>query len=124
MAGAAMYLILWALGLLHHGAQTPLIGASAGIFGVLIAAARVAPDTTVMLMFPPIPMKLKVLAWIMIAIAIYTVVGNRTNAGGEAAHLGGAALGAFLIWRPQLLNVFAMWPPRQRRRKFFGDDWK
>ena len=96
-AGAAMYLILWAFGLLHAGAQTPLIGASAGIFGVLVAAAKVAPDATVMLLFPPIPMKLKVMAWIMIGIAVFTVFGNGHNAGGEAAHLGGAALGALLI---------------------------
>ena len=123
-AGAAMYLILWVLGFLESGAQTPLIGASAGIFGVLIAAARVAPDTTVMLMFPPIPMKLKVLAWIMIGIAVFTVFSNGRNAGGEAAHLGGAALGALLIWQPQLLNVFELWPPKRRKRKFFGDDWR
>jgi len=123
-AGAGMYLILWALGLLHAGAQTPLIGASAGIFGVLVAAAKIAPDATVMLLFPPIPMKLKVMAWIMIAIAVFTVFGNGRNAGGEAAHLGGAALGALLIWRPQLLNVFTMWPPKPRKRRFFGDDWR
>jgi membrane associated rhomboid family serine protease len=124
IAGAVMYVILWQLGLLHYGARTPLVGASASIFGVLIAAARVAPDTTVMLMFPPIPIKLKVLAWIMIGIAVYTIFANGANAGGEAAHLGGAALGAFLIWRPQVLNVFAMWPPKKRKRRFFGDDWR
>ena len=120
VAGAAMYLVLWVLGFLHMGASTQLVGASAGIFGVLIAAARVAPDTTVMLMFPPIPMKLKVLAWIMIGIAVFTILGDRANAGGEAAHLGGAALGSLLIWRPDLLNVFD-WPARRRRRRFFTD---
>ena len=119
IAGAAMYLLLWVLGFLPYGPNTSLIGASAGIFGVLIAAARIAPDTTVMLMFPPIPMKLKVLAWILIGIAAYQILNAGPNAGGEAAHLGGAALGAFLIWRPELLNVFESFPPRRRKRRFF-----
>jgi membrane associated rhomboid family serine protease len=125
IAGAVMYLVLWQLGLLGDtGPYTQLIGASAAIFGVLIAAARVAPDSTVMLFFPPIPMKLKVLAWIMIGIAVYTIFTSGDNAGGEAAHLGGAALGAFLIWQPQLLDVFTMWPRKKRKRRFFGDDWR
>jgi membrane associated rhomboid family serine protease len=121
VAGAAVYLVLWVMGILYQGANTALIGASAGIFGVLIAAARVAPDTTVMLMFPPIPMKLKVLAWILIGIAVYQILNAGPNAGGEAAHLGGAALGALLIWRPELLNVFENFPPRRRKRRFYMD---
>jgi membrane associated rhomboid family serine protease len=124
-AGAATYLALWQLGLLEGGAQTPLVGASAGIFGVLIAGAAVAPDARVMLLFPPIPMKLKVLAWVLLGIAAFTVVTSGPNAGGQAAHLGGAALGAVLIRRPQWLNFAEqLGPPGARRRRFFGDDWR
>jgi len=101
VAGPVFYLLFWASGLLVTGAGVPLVGASAGVFGVLIAAAAIAPNTTVMLLFPPIPMKLKTLAWIFVGIAAFTVVtqGNQpgANAGGEAAHLGGAALGYLLI---------------------------
>lgn len=124
MAGAVMYLLLWGLGVLHEGAQTPLIGASAGIFGILVAAARIAPNTTVMLLFPPIPIKLKVLAWVMLGIAVVVVFSNGSNAGGEAAHLGGAALGAVLIMQPQWLNAFSRWPSFRGRRRFFMDDWR
>jgi membrane associated rhomboid family serine protease len=107
VAGAASYLILLMLHVLPDGPATPLLGASAGIFGVLIAAAtRVAPNATVMLLLPPIPMKLRTLAWVMLGIALYTVLFSGHNAGGEAAHLGGAALGFILIQRPQLLNIF------------------
>lgn len=121
-AGGALYLILWQIGILQGGPSTPLVGASAGIFGILVAAARVAPDTTVMLLFPPIPLRLRVLALILLGIAVWVVFSNGANAGGQAAHLGGAALGALLIWRPQWLNVFDRWPWRRRRRRFFMDD--
>ena len=117
-AGAAAYLLLYGAGVFSnngYGAGTPLVGASAGIFGVLIAAARIAPDATVMLIFPPIPMKLKVFAWVMVGIGAYTVLTAGRNAGGEAAHLGGAALGAVLIRVPQALNVFAYQPQWLRR---------
>jgi membrane associated rhomboid family serine protease len=123
-AGAGMYLVLWQLGFLQYGASTPLVGASAGIFGVLIAGATIAPDARVMLLFPPIPMRLKVLAWVLLGIAAFTVLTAGPNAGGQAAHLGGAALGALLIRRPQWLNFAEqLGPPRARRRRFFGDDW-
>lgn len=106
IAGAVAYLLLWAAGVLIGDPRVPMVGASAGIFGVLFAAARVAPDTTVMLMFPPIPMKLKVLALVLAGVALVTVLTSGRNAGGEAAHLGGAALGSLLIQFPQVLNVF------------------
>jgi membrane associated rhomboid family serine protease len=124
MAGAALYLIFWRLGILEVSAATPLVGASAGIFGVLIGAARVAPNTTVMLLFPPIPMRLKIFAWVMLGIALATVLEQGQNSGGQVAHLGGAALGALLIYQPHLLDVFALWPARRRKRRFFMDDWK
>lgn len=103
-AGPVMYLVFQTLGVLQVSATTPLIGASAGVFGVLIAGAQVAPNATVMLLFPPIPMKLKTMAYVLLAIAAYTVFTRGGNAGGEAAHLGGAAVGFFLIQNPRLLG--------------------
>jgi len=120
IAGAVSYLLLMAGGLLQAGSAARLVGASAGILGVLIAAAtRVAPDATVMLMFPPIPMKLKTMAWVLIGIAAYTIFSRGNNAGGEAAHLGGAALGYLLIQRPEILDGLTSWP----RRKPPGRRW-
>jgi membrane associated rhomboid family serine protease len=100
IGGAVSYLILWTTGILIGSPWLPLVGASAGIFGILIAAALVAPDATVMLLFPPIPMRLKILAWIMLGLAAWTVITHGRNAGGEAAHLGGALVGYALIFRP------------------------
>lgn len=116
-SGAFVYLALFYLGLMGGpvGAVVELVGASAGIYGVVVAAAVIAPNVTVMLMFPPIPLRLKYLALIMVGIAAYVaftqgkVAGS--NAGGQAAHLGGAALGYLLIRYPQVLY------PMSRRRK-------
>ena len=64
----------------------PLIGASAGIYGILIAAAQVAPDTTI-LIYGVVPMRLRVMAWILLGVAAYTVLTAGANAvAGEAAH--------------------------------------
>jgi membrane associated rhomboid family serine protease len=82
----------------------PLVGASAGIFGVLIAAAHVAPNAMIMMMFPPVPMRLRTLAWVFIAIAVYTVFTRGRNAGGEAAHLGGAIVGFLLMQGERILT--------------------
>ena len=121
MAGAATFFLLVRLHMLHNPGGSgielisPLIGASAGIFGVLIAAAtRVAPDAMVLVGFM-IPMRLRTLAWILLGLAIYTVINSGNNAGGQAAHLGGAALGYFLIQRPELLNGLTRWPTIRRR---------
>jgi membrane associated rhomboid family serine protease len=103
IASAVSFLLLWGAHILVEDPSTPLIGASGSIFGVLIAAAIIAPDVRVMLDFF-IPMKLRTLAWILLAIAVVTVITNGNNAGGEAAHIGGAAAGLLLIKNVQILN--------------------
>jgi membrane associated rhomboid family serine protease len=116
IASGASCVILWGAHILNMHPATPLIGASGSIFGVLIAAATIAPNVTIMFDFF-IPMKLRTMAWIMVGIAAYTVIFNGNNAGGEAAHLGGAAAGLALIHYPQVLN-FANFRrgPRMRYR--------
>ena len=105
MAGAFSYLVLWGFNLLGGGPWVPLVGASAGIFGVLIASALVAPDVTVLL-WGIVPLKMRTLAWGLLAFAVYSVFFRAaTNAGGEAAHLGGALVGFLLIRYPRPLNV-------------------
>ncbi len=116
--GALMYLALnlggWALallklpaipGLLFNDPTTPLVGASAGIFGIMFAAARLAPNTQVLL-FVVIPMKLRTLAILLLGWAIWTIVRAGNNAGGEAAHLGGAIAGWYLIGNTHHLHGF------------------
>lgn len=92
-------------GLLFNNPWTPLVGASAGVFGVLMAGAYLIPNATVLLFFV-IPMRLATLAYALVAIAILSVLMGSQNAGGEAAHLGGAIAGYFFIRRPHLLHDF------------------
>jgi len=103
IAGPLMYTLLWALHVLTPNTltlflaakDTPLVGASAGIFGILLAAARLAPDRLVYVYF--FEVQLKYFAWVMMGIAVYTILFHGQNAGGQAAHLGGGLLGWFLI---------------------------
>ena len=115
VAGPILYCGFAAAGLLHTSAYTPLIGASAGIFGILIASAVVAPNATI-LVYGIIPMQLKTAALLLLAFAAYMVFTNGKNAGGEAAHLGGAAVGFLLIRHPGWLN----WAERLAPDRLFG----
>jgi membrane associated rhomboid family serine protease len=92
-------------GLLFNDIRSPLIGASAGVFGVLIAGAYLAPKVRVLVLFI-IPMQLSTMAYLFVGIAIYTVLTSGENAGGEAAHLGGAAAGWYFIRNPRHLSGF------------------
>jgi membrane associated rhomboid family serine protease len=122
--GGAAFLVLLAFaapGLIFRSSQDPMavgmLGASGCVFGVLICAARVAPDTRVMLLIPPIPMKLRTMVYIFLGIAMLSVLVGSSNAGGEAGHLGGAAMGFLLIRNPRWLNIFARLPrPRLGQR--------
>ncbi|MEI6656059.1 MAG: rhomboid family intramembrane serine protease [Verrucomicrobiota bacterium] len=110
-AGAAFYTVLAVLGVLQArlGAPAlefmPLVGASAGIYGILVGVAVIAPDLRVMLYFPPIEMSMRQLAIAVLVIAAGTVLLDLgSNAGGEAGHLGGALLGFLLMRQAWLLN--------------------
>ncbi|HEY7087135.1 MAG TPA: rhomboid family intramembrane serine protease [Tepidisphaeraceae bacterium] len=122
MGGPFAYMVLWKAKFLIVSPAVTLVGASAGIFGVLIAAAQIAPDATV-LIYGILPIRLKTLAWVLLAIAIYTVLAygstGRHNAGGEAAHLGGALVGYILIHNPNWLNIFEFRFLEYRRRPPF-----
>jgi membrane associated rhomboid family serine protease len=113
VGGAVAYLALWGFGVLGGGPWVPLVGASAGIFGILIAAAQVAPHATV-LIYGILPMRLRTMAWFLLAMSVYVIFTNGRNAGGEAAHFGGAAVGFLLLRYPRALDVLV--PERRRLR--------
>lgn len=105
MAGALFFSLLWWLGMFPDvSAYTPLVGASAGIYGILAGVAMIAPNLRVMLIFPPIELSMRQLALAVLGIAVLAVVtGFGGNAGGEAGHLGGAILGFLLVRNPHWL---------------------
>ena len=81
----------------------PIVGASGAVFGILVAAAVLFPTQRVMLLSPPIPMTLRTMALLFLGLAVLSLLAGSANAGGEAAHLGGAVLGYVLIRYPRLL---------------------
>jgi hypothetical protein len=58
-----------------------------------------------MLLFPPIPLRLRTLALGLLVVAAITVITGGRNAGGEAAHLGGAIVGVILMRFPGLMGL-------------------
>jgi membrane associated rhomboid family serine protease len=95
-AGPAAHIALSMLGVTMLNVYTPLVGASASIYGTLIAAAAIAPDEIVELALPPIDLKLRTFALLMVALSLFAVSWRWQNAGGHAAHLGGALAAWFL----------------------------
>lgn len=117
--GAVMYLLLnlagviayqngigMIPGLLFNSTKTPLVGASAGIFGVIMACAYIRPDEKFMLMLPPVAVKVKWLAYGYFGIALINLLFGKDNQGGEAAHVGGAIAGFFFVRNSHLLRDF------------------
>lgn len=140
ICGGLMYFILnatallfayfnWPMipGLLFTSATTPLVGASAGVFGVIMACAYIAPNAVVQLILPPVPIRLRLLAYGYVVIALINVLWGGQNQGGDAAHIGGAIAGFFFIRRSHLLSdFFEVFGPKSERSKkkrgskFFG----
>ncbi len=120
--GAAFFTLLTTIGLLPGGMMSGLVGASAGIYGILIGVAFVAPDLRVRLLFPPIELSMRQLAIGVLAISVGSIVlGWGGNEGGEAGHLGGAILGFILMRCPWLLGgtpAMRLFRPRPPARPF------
>ena len=80
--------------------NTPAVGASGAVYGVLVAFAMLYPNRVLLLLFPPIPINAKYFVLIMGAIELYLGFKNNGNVA-HFAHLGGAIFGFLLInyWR-------------------------
>jgi membrane associated rhomboid family serine protease len=80
------------------GAYYPTMGASGGVFGLLLAFARYFPQRQIMLLIPPIPLPARV--FVVLYGALELVLGVTGTQAGVAhfAHLGGL-VGGFLLLR-------------------------
>lgn len=78
-----------------------MVGASGAIFGVLAGFAVLFPNTELMLLFPPIPIKAKYLIGGYILFEIYVSFKGVSDQIAHLAHVGGALIGIIivLIWR-------------------------
>lgn len=86
----------------------PTVGASGSVFGILLAFGMLFPNTQLMLLIPPIPIKAKYFVILYGALELYSGIAN--NPGDNVAHfahLGGMLFGYFLIiyWKKKT-NTF------------------
>ena len=81
--------------------NTPTVGASGAVFGVLLAFGMLFPNTQLMLIFPPIPVRAKYFVAIYGVISLYLAITQPGSNIAHAAHLGGMLFGYLLIryWR-------------------------
>jgi membrane associated rhomboid family serine protease len=85
----------------------PLIGASAGVFGLLVASAMIAPDAEVFSIVMPVTVGMLAIAGLLLAAyAVFESVYAMNAGGPQAAHLGGGVLGLLLMKNQHWLNVF------------------
>lgn len=89
-------------------ANAPFLGASGAVYGILVAFATLFPNTQLMLLFPPIPLKAKYLIGGFILMDLFSGISGRSTGIAHFAHLGGALAG-FLIIR--------LW--QKNRNKFY-----
>ena len=91
----------WAVA--HGGGAYPTIGASGGVFGLLLAYGMLFPNQRVMLLIPPIPMKARTLVIVYGAIELLLGASGLQPGVAHFAHLGGMLFGWLLIrhWRGQ-----------------------
>jgi membrane associated rhomboid family serine protease len=82
---------------MQGAAAYPVLGASGGVFGLLLAFGMMFPETRLMLLFPPIPIKAK---WFVIgygAIELLAGVTGTMEGVAHFAHLGGMVTGFILL---------------------------
>ncbi|MDJ0789216.1 MAG: rhomboid family intramembrane serine protease [Myxococcota bacterium] len=98
--GAGFIIASWPALLTLFGMQPlsyviPTLGASGAVFGVLLAFSFIWPDRTIMLLFPPIPIKAIWFIPLILGMELISPRGNVSTVG----HLGGVVAGWILLRR-------------------------
>lgn len=82
-----------------HLLQIPTVGASGAVFGLLLAFGVLHPNSTVMLVFPPVAMKAKWFVVVYGLIELFFGLSGYQAGVAHFAHLGGMLWGfALLYW--------------------------
>ena len=82
--------------------NTPMVGASGGLFGIMIAFAVMFPNAEIYLLFFPFPVKAKYLITIFAVVEVFAGLSNSASDNvAHFAHLGGLLTGLIivLVWR-------------------------
>jgi hypothetical protein len=103
LAGGLLYMLMY--NTIPYFAErvdsSMMLGASAGVFAVVVGAATFMPNYTMFLLLIG-PVRIKYIALFYVILAFAQTTGS--NAGGELAHLGGALVGFLYIKQLQKGN--------------------
>lgn len=118
LAGAVFYVLIYNLSPYFNSNldSSLMLGASAGVFALVVGAATLSPNTTFQLLLLG-AVKIKYIAIFYVILSFANSAG--ANAGGELAHLGGALLGYLYIIQLRKGNDWGV--PVQKVGIFFED---
>ena len=102
-AGGVFYTLLVVLGVLVAG---PMVGASGAILGMLAACAILFPQFIVFIVVFPVPIRVAAIGFA--GLYVINLLAKGTNAGGDAAHLAGMAVGAIYVLSEKWRRKFKM----------------
>ncbi|TDO05092.1 rhomboid family intramembrane serine protease [Sunxiuqinia elliptica] len=96
------------MGKLNVLLNVPTVGASGAVFGVLLGFGMLFPNTQLMLLFPPIPIKAKYFVIGYGLIELYLGLARPGSNVAHFAHLGGMLFGYLLIryWNKNTNNFY------------------
>lgn len=101
--GGLFYMLMYNVVPFYHDRidASLMLGASAGVFAVVVGAATFMPNHTFFLMFLG-AVRIKYIALFYVLLSLSRTIGS--NAGGELAHIGGAIIGFLFIKQLQQGN--------------------
>ena len=85
------------MGKMNQFLNIPTIGASGAVFGVLLGFGMLFPNTQLMLLFPPIPIKAKYFVIFYGVLELFLALSEPGSNIAHVAHLGGMIFGFILI---------------------------
>jgi len=120
VAGGIAYLLLTNLvPFFQNLAGSGMIGASGGVYAIVVASATMSPDLRMNLLFFG-PVKIKYIAAVYVFLSLIGTAGS--NSGGNIAHLGGALVGYLFIKSLQRGNDWSL--PITNFRNWMGSLFK
>ncbi len=93
--------------------EMPIIGASGGVYAIILACAVLFPHFQLIVLLFPLPIRIVALG--IFALMIFNVLSSLANgqagsAMSDVAHLGGAAAAAVYLLLPRLREIRPAWP--------------
>jgi membrane associated rhomboid family serine protease len=80
-----------------QGSYAPTVGASGGLFGLLLAYGLIFPNRTIVMIMFPVPIRARTAVFIFAAIELITGFSGIENGIANFAHLGGMLFGFLML---------------------------